>query len=444
MSSVISDLKDDRFAVDGNRKGALEELKVNEKRALLSRICASKHFRRAVKLKAFLHYICEAAFDGRTEELKEHRIGTDVFRRKTGYNMAEDNIVRVEARTLRNRLQKYFDDEGRQEPLIVRVPIGAYVPEFVDRHAAPPSDPEIAASPRLWERRWVLVAVAALAAGIAAFAYQSRADRSPGPAVTGMRAEARQLYDSLLGWPVDRETLVVLSNPRVVVFRRFDDPEPAGEPSLIPAPPELQGRLVGSLNNEPQTGDYYFFQPRPHAYTGMGEAASAYHVGLLMERLGVPTRLTQGRFLDWENAKSQNLIVLGSPHINAWTLANIPTGIFELVRGGIEDRRDQAGQAGFYPTTVDADGNLVRDHGVISLFDLGDSKALILAGRTSAGTYGIGEFFFDENQMRRVFNELTSNGKLLVPSAWQALVRLEIHESLPVKAELLHAEPLSR
>ncbi len=137
--------------------------------ALVERICESKHFRRANKLKAFLRHICEKTFEGQAEELKEHEVGTEVFGRKLGYNMAEDNIVRVQARLLRNRLERYFEDEGRAEPTLVRVPRGGYVPEFIERaslESAPGEAvfPKAAAAPELRRRPSPLLLVAAGAA----------------------------------------------------------------------------------------------------------------------------------------------------------------------------------------------------------------------------------------------------------------------------------------
>jgi len=47
-----------------------------------------------------------------------------------------------------------------------------------------------------------------------------------------------------------------------------------------------------------------------------------------MFSLGRSVRLTQGRFLNWDAAMKENLIVLGNPDINAWTHSNLLSSNF--------------------------------------------------------------------------------------------------------------------
>lgn len=55
---------------------------------------------------SFLLYITEHSIIGRTERLKEQSIGAEVLGRKPNYDPADDNIVRVRAHELRERLEK--------------------------------------------------------------------------------------------------------------------------------------------------------------------------------------------------------------------------------------------------------------------------------------------------------------------------------------------------
>ena len=61
------------------------------------------------------------ALENSTDQLKEHRIGCDDYGRRPDYNPAEDNIVRVQAGLLRKRLADYFEAEGRNEPVVLRM-----------------------------------------------------------------------------------------------------------------------------------------------------------------------------------------------------------------------------------------------------------------------------------------------------------------------------------
>jgi len=103
---------------------------------LAQRVADASNFRNCPKLRAFLLYICENALLGRLENVREQPIGTRVFGRTADYNLNEDNIVRVEARELRKRLESYFSGDGRLEPLLIEVPKGGYVPVFKLRETA--------------------------------------------------------------------------------------------------------------------------------------------------------------------------------------------------------------------------------------------------------------------------------------------------------------------
>src|SRR5215469_2208802 len=102
---------------------------------LAQRIVASKSFAKSSLLSRFLLYVCDRTLNGKTEEISEQQIGVHVFGRRPQYNPAEDNIVRNYARQLRQRLDAYFEEEGKAEDLRLTIPRGTYVPTFVQREA---------------------------------------------------------------------------------------------------------------------------------------------------------------------------------------------------------------------------------------------------------------------------------------------------------------------
>ena len=102
----------------------------------LRRIVASETFRMSKRHRAFLAYLVEAALDGRAAALKEVVIGLEVFgRRIDGYDPDRDSIVRVEAKRLRTKLERYYATEGADDAVEIRLPVGRYVPHFVIRAA---------------------------------------------------------------------------------------------------------------------------------------------------------------------------------------------------------------------------------------------------------------------------------------------------------------------
>ncbi len=105
-------------------------LKDDQRWQLAQRIAASSSFARSTLLAKFLLYVCDRALSGKTDEISEHQIGVHVFGRRPGYNASEDNIVRSYARQLRQRLDHYFEAEGKHEDLRLSIPRGKYVPHF--------------------------------------------------------------------------------------------------------------------------------------------------------------------------------------------------------------------------------------------------------------------------------------------------------------------------
>jgi hypothetical protein len=141
-----------------------------------------------------LLYVCRCALENRIDEISEHRIGERVFERGSDYNPNEDNIVRSQARLLRQKLDAYFASEGEQEPIILRIPKGGYAPEFVERRVLAPAEAAESVAPAnsQWRTpivRWLLTAVAALVTAVIVLAWLlGRQKESPLPASTAPSA----------------------------------------------------------------------------------------------------------------------------------------------------------------------------------------------------------------------------------------------------------------
>jgi serine/threonine-protein kinase len=110
-----------------------------EIRAQVEAIVANPVFSRSRRLNRFLRFTVEQVLNGRGEELKEQLIGVEVFDRKADYDPRIDPIVRVEARRLRGKLKAYYEAAGRNDPVILELRTGTYVPVFRRRGATPPA-----------------------------------------------------------------------------------------------------------------------------------------------------------------------------------------------------------------------------------------------------------------------------------------------------------------
>ena len=107
-------------------------------------------FRRSQKLAAFLSYVVEEELAGRGEGIKAYTIATQALGRADSFDPSNDPSVRVEAGRLRRVLDEVYADEGRQLPVRILVPVGAYRPTFelqTGEDAPPEETPRPVATP---------------------------------------------------------------------------------------------------------------------------------------------------------------------------------------------------------------------------------------------------------------------------------------------------------
>src|ERR1700722_13908739 len=105
-------------------------------RAEVDRVLQSAGFVRNERLSAFLRFVVEQELSGKGDELKESIIGVEVFGRRPDYDVRQDSVVRTEAAKLRDRLAKYYADEGAPDALIIELPKGGYRPSTRERDRA--------------------------------------------------------------------------------------------------------------------------------------------------------------------------------------------------------------------------------------------------------------------------------------------------------------------
>ena len=102
-------------------------------RIQLDRVLSSSAFADAERASSFLRFIVERKLDGRAVEIKESVIAMEVLGRTPSFDSKSDPIVRVEAGRLRDRLDSYYQSEGGEDPVLIALPKGRYIPEFTER-----------------------------------------------------------------------------------------------------------------------------------------------------------------------------------------------------------------------------------------------------------------------------------------------------------------------
>lgn len=145
----------------------------DEIRAAADRILAAESFRRSERLSRFLRFVVDSALEGRPERLKEYVLGIEVYQRGADFDPRIDSTVRVEAARLRAKLREYYETEGRDDPVRIELPKGAYAPVFRGVKPAGSSPGRRRPALPVWIAAFLLVA--GIVAGISArFLSRSR------------------------------------------------------------------------------------------------------------------------------------------------------------------------------------------------------------------------------------------------------------------------------
>lgn len=94
--------------------------------ALLDKILASPVFITSRKHQKFLRYLVQKTLDGDGYRLKGYSIGVEAFGLPAQFDPNHDSIVRVEAKRLRTKLSKYYQNCGAEDEVHFHLRKGCY------------------------------------------------------------------------------------------------------------------------------------------------------------------------------------------------------------------------------------------------------------------------------------------------------------------------------
>jgi hypothetical protein len=177
----------------------------------IQRIVQSKTFKSSEVHRNLLSYLAEKSLLGEGHTLKEYTVGLDVFGKPASYDPRQESVVRMHVGRLRQKLVEYYRTEGKDDPVIVDLPKGAFTLTFDERAAAipdpapradVPAPPSPSLAARYSRREIALAALLFLAVVVAAF-LGSQAARTPAPRTANGTApawtpELQQLWAPLL------------------------------------------------------------------------------------------------------------------------------------------------------------------------------------------------------------------------------------------------------
>jgi hypothetical protein len=380
---------------------------------IVLRVAASAGFQRSPRLRELLLYICERAILNRPEELREQQIGCGVFGRKPDYSPGEDNIVRVEMRHLRKRLEEYFLSEGKDEPVVIVVPKGAYVPSFELREVvypppiatrppepalAPVSAPPLQPAPLMpppERRNWIslqTVVIVLLASACLALWQQNRIGANHAVMAASAGAASAELWPLVFNqrhptYIVCADSTLVLA--QLLLHRRVRLPEfLSGEYASVKA------------NDLPSESAILRRLPR-WQFTDMADLRLVQRLSAANPNRWGNVTIHSAKTTEIQDFKNGNIVMLGSNRSNPWNELFEPA--LNFVFDFDEDSqtplvRNKAPQAGEQPEYRAASPGVAGvAYSTVALIPnlRHTGNVIIIAGTTGEATEATGEFLTD-------------------------------------------------
>ena len=375
---------------------------------VVQRVAASASFQRSPRLRELLLYICERAIQNRPEDLREQLIGRGVFGRKADYNPAEDNIVRVEIRQLRKRLDEYFATEGKDEPNVVLIPKGAYVPVLEPRQprsvAVVPRLEPAGLLRRIWLRWAAGVAILLLAGVCLWLANENRKMQQR------LAASATPKVDRAALWPLlfndGQETLIVCADSSLVVAQTVLH-------RSVTLDEYLSHDYTAKLANSDSAKSVLRSLPN-WLFTDMTDVRLVQRLSRLNVDHWDKVSIRSAKNTQVQDFKQANIILLGSVRSNPWDSLFEPAMKFRFeydeqahaayIRNIHPENGEQPvyqaarpGQSGYSYSVIALVPNLRKT-----------GHVLMIAGTTGEGTESAGEFIMNPATSLGLFNSLSA------------------------------------
>ena len=395
----------------------------------LKQILNSKVLESAPSLRRLFEFLGKKALAGEADSLKEYSVGVDALNKLPTYDPRSDASVRVQASKLREKLQTYYETEGREDPLIVDLPKGHYKLEFRhrDQDNGLASLAAAEAQIKTWRRR-ALVLGGCLASSllIAMAALIGNAARSTAPPQS-WSPDLEAIWRPFLSG--GRRVMLSLGTP---MFLRFHDG--FFRNTRLNDPTQLAGAARSPLLPD------YIREPflASFDYTGGGEACGAVRVNLLLAARGTAVVLQPSNALSWEDIRGNDLIFIGAPKFNVQLLGIPIKQDFVFEGSDIRNLRPRPGEGAIF---VDSD---FEGYGLVSRLPglHGNGSIMVVAGNSTEATRAVAEYLSDPRYAAQLVHRLRSNSRE-IPKYFQAVIWGRFKSQVPVEIRYVAHHALS-
>lgn len=386
----------------------------------LERILHSSQFHGSELLRNLLSYLTRRAIERPGEAVKEYDLAVDVLGRDPAFDPRMDSAVRVHTARLRAKLAEYYMSEGAEDPVVIEVPKGVYVISWRHRNdhseeaaretGAPITVPRT--STRLnWKWFAAGFGCAALAGGAIWAALALRSPSVPAPVETFWRPFLGSVPDPIVAFSNHR--FVGTSSTGLRVFREgFDSPS--------------------EIND---------------TYSGTGTVMAVNELSNMFARFHRTIRLKRAELLTWDEARTTNLILIGSPESNSRLRQLPPLQYFDFKPSRAEPRLGVPGivnlhaKPGEEPVYYGCSGSpYTSDYAIIAMTSGSKpgQRNLVLAGTNTYGVQAAAEFLCRADLVSDLLSRLSVRGRDRVPD-FEALLSVKVNGGVPVDSQLVIA-----
>ncbi len=389
----------------------------DERFLVLKKVVSSKVFSRSDSCQQILKFIIEKFIAGYGGDLKEYTIATEAMGRPLDFDPKSDNIVRIQMQRLRERLEKYYSEEGADDQVRIAIPYGHYVPEF---HSTPTAAPPTRSQEPIQEPKserpfagiyrmlfsilpWGLVALLLVVVVIMGVRL------SQPPASSAISSSVREPLPRSLAqlWKpfisLDVPLIIVYNNPLYLADDYWDlYPFSLSSTHPLPVGARVQS-LVGLERLSPiprGVGTLYYYD----LMTGTGEVVGTAKVTRLLATQKQDFSVERSGLVSYDNIRNNNTIFIGGP-VGDTILGELPLQtdlVFSSGLVGVVDRHPAAGRPDTYRLSRDhKTGETQTDYALISSLPsvAPDRHILVLAGIQTLGTQAACEFVTSPSYM---------------------------------------------
>ena len=405
------------------------DLQTDERWQLVQRIVSSPHFQKSTRLRELLQYIVEQTLHGNAHDLTEQHIGNALFHKPSDYSPLEDSSVRVHVRQLRLKLHEYFNEDGRNEPIILEIPKGSYAPVFrlaqkaetLSAPAEPKATPALALS---WRAMlpWALCAFLAVLCGVLAYRVVTHRTASVGPAPTALSWPFSQIFDTR------HQTIIVVADSNYGMARILSS-QPGSLDQYLHRE-FLQGPEASKIGAANSRLSEYLSNSTLTSFADVADVVALYRMA---GPLQTQVLVRYPRDLRLRDLDHNNYVFIGSPGSNPWVTLLQDKLNFRETEGVVGNSAkvfvnknplpgEQAQFEGLRWT-----GTMGEDYATISLLPNAthDGSVLVLQGLQQEGTEAAGRFLADPVNQRQLMSALgISTGENRSQNIWfEALIR---------------------